>query len=225
MDELLKVIRYFVTRDVLYIIGGSAVLLSFLHLFDKLSWTPRPTALYLLFAAIAYPVGYAIQDSLAVLGVISSRMEVDPPSVVKRLYQRFTRSPWKEVPNQQDLERFKAELPDGPVRYQLERIITLQQVGTSVGPAFLVSAAFMVTRWLSKEDGFDLAVAVAGLLLGTLLTMMGWIKAAQQAQLLLAHARNGQGLTPDTPLQPPGRAGTEPPVVAASGSSQRPAGR
>ena len=61
MNELAKALKHFITRDILYLIGGGSVVCAFLYLFDRLTLSPMPTAFYYLAAGIGYAVGYASQ--------------------------------------------------------------------------------------------------------------------------------------------------------------------
>jgi len=55
MNELVKALKNFIVRDIIYIIGGASVILSFLYLFKKIGIITKdtPAAIYLLIAGIA----------------------------------------------------------------------------------------------------------------------------------------------------------------------------
>jgi hypothetical protein len=68
MSDLVSLFRNFIYRDLAFILGGSIVVLSFLHAFGvslhKLQ--DQPYTLFLL-TVLAYVVGYTVQDLVALL--------------------------------------------------------------------------------------------------------------------------------------------------------------
>jgi len=97
--KLAESLSYFVTRDVLYVVGGSSVILSFLYLFDRLPGSDLPTVWYVLGAGIAYVIGYAIQDGLSLTPITTTQSVIHPNRVVKKLYEWFAGPPWKDIPD------------------------------------------------------------------------------------------------------------------------------
>ncbi len=71
MDELVKAFQKFLMRDLSFIIGGGAVILSSLYAFDRLPGESTSTFWHVLGVAFAYIVGYAIQDALSLCRIIS----------------------------------------------------------------------------------------------------------------------------------------------------------
>ena len=94
MSELIKALGRFVARDLIYVIGGTTVILSFLYLFNCLSSDELPLAYSLFGAGLAYVVGYAIQDLCCLVGLVTMADYFEPNCFVKRLYRRFTREDW-----------------------------------------------------------------------------------------------------------------------------------
>ncbi len=153
MDELAKAFKDFIARDLIFIIGGSSVVLAFLYLFDCFRpYDAFPVPYYLIAAGIAYTVGYALQDFSCLIGfVTTARLHLKPPSCfVQCLYSRFLREePWKNTKGL-DLDRAADWIKEKPhQRAEYERIITLMQVGTTMGPCSLVSGVLVLLKLFS----------------------------------------------------------------------------
>lgn len=160
MNELVKAIKQFIYRDVLFILGGSSVLSTALYFLidldpkclafkDILTTKGIPTAVYILGAGFAFVVGYAVQDFFSVVGLVTTADRFSPNCLVKCMYERFVRTDWQDLPefDPEDVTRKIDTIKCEQARVRLERIIALMQIGTTVGPCFLVSAVFLVLRW------------------------------------------------------------------------------
>lgn len=195
--KLAESLSYFVTRDVLYVVGGSSVILSFLYLFDRLPGSDLPTVWYVLGAGIAYVIGYAIQDGLSLTPITTTQSVIHPNRVVKKLYEWFAGPPWKDIPDhdhelatilvtEQAGERTIAEL---------RRIISIKQIGTTMGSCWLVGGLALTARCVLKTSGYGIFLAVATIVFAALLLALGWVKGAQQAQRVY---RLYDALTPES---------------------------
>lgn len=62
MNELVKALKNFIVRDIIYILGGASVIISFLYLFGKIDIIRKetPTVIFLFIAGIGYVIGYSI---------------------------------------------------------------------------------------------------------------------------------------------------------------------
>jgi hypothetical protein len=74
MNDLITLLKHFLYRDVAYLVGGSIVMISFLYLFDRFDIVELPVAYYLLFAGLAYFVGYAVKDGFSLTPLVSNRV-------------------------------------------------------------------------------------------------------------------------------------------------------
>ena len=200
MNELFKALKNFIVRDIIYIIGGASVILSFLYLFDKISIIEKcSTFIYLYIAGIAYAIGYCIQDISTLFNFVTTTYYFKVPSYLQRLYKRFTRQPWKDVPKFGMNEVIQInEKAHEDNKYELQRIISLMQVGTTMGPCAILSGLLLYCKlpfiFLESSYGCSLtglkvilenllfvwALAGVVILIGILLILLGWLKAAQQ---------------------------------------------
>lgn len=198
MNELVKSLRHFVVRDIVFMIGGGIVISSFFYVFPEL----RPkhddhVVVFLFIAGLSYVIGYGIQDGANWLGLT----KVAPAhklscALTKHAYKRITGEEWadiiKEV-NFREAERcIDADNAEG---VRLERIIGLKQVGTTVGPCcFVASIAIVVGHWDSfGGEGQDIALVISGIVFGVLLIMLSRAKAAEQGKMLEEAFRRKQG--------------------------------
>jgi hypothetical protein len=94
MDELVRALRYFVFRDVVYVVGGGVVIASYLYRFGRLPTQDLPFALYALAGGIAYLVGWGLQDSFNLFWVVATAPIHSPGRVGRFLYWLFTRQQW-----------------------------------------------------------------------------------------------------------------------------------
>ena len=186
MDELVKTLKHFIYRDLLYVIGGGAVIVSFLYLFGQLDLQKIPTAVYLLGAGIAYVIGYAIQDGLSLTPVITTVPVSKPGRIVKRLYKCFLGREWQELDSfDLDAESIRInEDANERSRTQLERIISLKHIGTTMGSCGLVSALPLAFKAVETKGGFDFTLVGLVSLASIVLLALSWVKAAQEAEYI-----------------------------------------
>ncbi len=191
MGELVKAFQKFLMRDLSYIIGGSAVILSFLYAFDRLPGESTSTFWYVLGVAFAYVVGYAIQDALGLCRIIRMKAGHAPNKLASWLYERYDRTPPQPF-DKAEYDKGKRWLyTSAPQRFKddHERIEGLKQVAFTVGPCLLISGILLLTRDCSATAAFDRAVSCALLVIGAVLFVLGWLKVTQQAQYVLRHSR------------------------------------
>jgi hypothetical protein len=186
MGELIKAFQRFIARDLVFMVAGGAVVGAFLHTFGRIPRSDDHLVFYLLLAGISYAVGYSVQDAFSLTPLLTTAHVQRPNSFVTWLYRRFTRTEWVDI-SDIDLDQARERITDGEQLAQLERIITLKQVGNAVGPSFALSGLLFLSKWWTGSDTFDLAVALAAFWLGFVLVCLGWVKGAQQAQFTARH--------------------------------------
>ena len=142
----------------------------------------------LLLAGIAWVVGYAVQDRASIVGIVTTAPVRRLRWPAKPAYRRLTGEDWQDIPTTiADLN--EATVAEGQPREEYERVVTLMQAGTAVGPCLLVSAILLLGKWWwGQRADVDLALAVSTVLLGLLLILLGWVKAAQRSKLLQIRA-------------------------------------
>ncbi len=191
MNELVNSLRRFLARDAVFILGGSAVILSFCYAFDRAWILDMPKPLYFVAAGFAYVVGYALQDVACLVRLVATASFFEPWPLLKKIYRRYTHTDWVPVARFDtelawlQIERAAAQgnLPESSV-VRFERLVVLKQVGTTLGPCCLVSCGFLVYRASVFHDPFDIALTVAELLFGAGFVVLGWLKAIQQIELM-----------------------------------------
>jgi hypothetical protein len=225
MNDLIRIIRDFLYRDLAFILGGIIVIGSIAYL---VGWLPLfnlkslPAWSLFLIPAMAYVVGYAVQDIGGVIGITYTGYVLNPNRFCCWLYRRFSRAPWTAITI--DLQpRFAHELHMGRLdipqvtRRSFERILDLKVISMCVGGCLLLSSILLLGSWLfallspwlfallspwrfalppTKPDGVALGLGILFFLFGASLICLGWIKAMQQMQFLQAIDKQGYPLLP-----------------------------
>lgn len=185
MDEIVKATRHFIMRDMIFILSGGAAVVSACHLFDKLPSPNDSWLLYGLLAGVGYFIAYAIQDILCLTHLITTTHITKPCWFTRQLYKQYMREEWKEIQNCEKIDEIVQKFGgDDEARYEFERLVMFQLIGTSGGSCMLVCGALFYTRWVWHLEKFDLFVASAGVILGIFLIMLSWLKGAQRAQFM-----------------------------------------
>jgi hypothetical protein len=189
MDELVKALKYFITRDLLYVVGGCTVELSFCYLFKVQIPTSPSTSMALLAAGIAYGIGYAIQDGLSLSPFVTTAHVDSPGPIVRWLYHRFVRCKWKSIePDsfKEAQEKF-TEIVNEHDYAQWNRIVSLKHIGSTLGSSWLVAGVLLVIAAFTTRSEISSTVLAAGcLILGIILLGLSWVKGAQQTQFVMA---------------------------------------
>lgn len=212
MDELTKGLQKFLARDLTFLVGGSGVLIAFLHIYGKLPLLPSTGPLVVLPVALAYVVGYVVQEIFTVCHVVRTKAEPMPPPFARWLYRTFERKlDWQPTPRD-DYKAAKqwlyAEGTPQRLRDDHERVESLKQVGTTLGPCTLLAGVILATGWVSGRLGiqipFEVAVPVLSLALGGILIALGWLKVTQQPEYLIAQYREHLHRQAETGPKAPG---------------------
>jgi hypothetical protein len=133
MSDWATLFKNFIYRDVAFILGGAVVLGSAAYCFDV--WDPYalrefPIPYVLLFAALSYVVGYAVQDIGGILRISSTAIPYEPGHLARCVYRCFTRMDWANVnyPNSLEFEidMGRREVPPRTLQ-ALERITSLKE--------------------------------------------------------------------------------------------------
>ena len=188
MDELAKTLKHFITRDILYLIGGTSVVCAFLHLFDRLPIWPLPNAFYLLAAGIGYGIGYVSQEILSLTPFTTTQYVTNPSWFPRWLHDHFSPNTRFAVPSKLDITLLDIEFREHATEQSMaefQRTITLMQVGTTLGSSAVICAAMLCAKWLWKSDPFDAALAIATALAAIILLSLGWIKCLQHTMFLV----------------------------------------
>ena len=104
MNNIAQVIRYFIYRDLIFILSGSTIIVSTFYFYEKLELISRGLSIVFIFYFIgfSYIIGYVVQDIFGLLRINPVRAYLKaPPSIVKRLYRWFEGEDWLH-PNIED---------------------------------------------------------------------------------------------------------------------------
>jgi hypothetical protein len=185
VNELVRALNRFVGRDLVYVVAGAAVVLTFLYVFGRLpkSGSEWPTAVYFLAAGIGYIVAYTIQDGCSVLRLVSTAPPYTAWSPLRWMYRRFTREIWEDIPLGFTFDRAAANIPERQT-VEFGRNIMLMQIGTTGGPCGLLCAGLLAWKVSHGPDHGDVPLFAGVLVLSLLLIALGWLKVAQLGQLL-----------------------------------------
>jgi len=192
MDELLKSLRQFIARDLVFVVGGGSVILTFLHRFDRLPSINLPIPWFLLSVGMAWVVGYGLHDAASLIRLVGTDAPHEAWKPTRALFWLFTRQKWEDIDTSLDLDGAPERIKDQRQNGEYERIITLLMAAATMAPAGLVAASFLAWRWSARGDQFDLALSVAAGLLGFLFIGLARLKRAQLGLFLSRHAERIQ---------------------------------
>lgn len=186
MEELVKVIGRFATRDIPFIIGGISVVISFLWLFDVQLPATVPVPVIIFLAGVGYVLGYAIQDGLRLISLVNASIEVKPNKFLKFCYARWMQREWlvnSDFDSVEEYFRVYRELNTEAVA-PIDRIISLKQVGNAVGGSWLVCCFMFLVKSLIKPSAFSWILCVTSAALSLLLILLGWLQAMHLSEVL-----------------------------------------
>jgi hypothetical protein len=223
VEEFVRLFRSFLYRDLAFILGGSLVMSSVAWCLPCDFWIfwaqvsksagSLSAAFLILLAAMAYVVGYAVQDIGGVVGITFTSHPFNPEripcwfycrtgvswtSIPCWMYRWFTGTRWKpvlylqqnETPTQFELRIDRLDIPENSLR-ELERTLSLKSVGMCVGVCSVVSSLILFANWFSRRlcdavPPVPVLLVISLFLLGVFLVCLGWIKAMQQLQFYQA---------------------------------------
>lgn len=194
MDNIAQVIRYFIYRDLIFILSGSTVIISAFYLYEKLELISEKLSLIYIFYFIgfSYIIGYIIQDIFGLLKINPVRAYLrPPPSIVKRLYRWFEGENWSHQNiEKNDIKNIQIEMYNASEEWDrskafLERIFVLKQISTAMFPSFLISSSIIGMHAINTKTNLDYALAILFLFLSFTLLILGWIKSAQETDYIL----------------------------------------
>ena len=151
MDELVKSLRYYISRDLVFLVSGGSVVATFLYVSTDSPWIDAghwPGVV--LAAGIGYVIGYAAQDLASIFGLVTTAPVREPGCFMREVYKRFNGMSWEDITQemkslyetQGKYERASAK-GDAP---DYERIVMLMQIGTSGGPCALTCTVLLALK-------------------------------------------------------------------------------
>jgi hypothetical protein len=200
MGDWATLFKNFIYRDVAFILGGTIVLASVTYSLGL--WDPNalprkmPVAYVILFTALAYVVGYGVQDIGGVFRISSTAVPYTPKCCGRCLYRAFTRFCWKPVdyvegmtPVEFEIDMGRQDIPDRTLQ-ALDRILSLKVISMCIGMCLSLSAIIIAIHpLLSGRQSYvprEVVVMSSFLIFGIALICLGRLKAMQEMQFYQA---------------------------------------
>ncbi len=174
MKKLTKSIRNFIVRDVIYILGGILVILSFLYVWGGIDISKKSINIniipksaniifYIIGIGLAYAVGYCLQEIFSLLHVVTTANYFQPWFPLKWLYRCLIGERWEnifpDIPKgrhrrrdvskrlrQADIIINEKASQDDKTHH--EWITSFMMVCTTLGPCALVSGVLLLWKGL-----------------------------------------------------------------------------
>lgn len=185
MEPLVDTFKKFIARDALYILGGWSVILATLYCVDSPLDDNSSTALIVFLSGVAYVLGYSIQELFSMTPFLTTQHFV-PKGLVSFFYKQFT---GKDVPGNLPSDSLNAfinlyaHLTDRQME-QLDRVVNLKQVGSAMGPNWIVAGIILAIRAVNHGwQTIDILLFAASFFFGIFLIIMCWVKGVQQMQI------------------------------------------
>ncbi len=181
MGDIFRAFEKFLFRDLSFLLGGSVLLYSIICRFDHLTLRELYAYEYFIWAGISYTIGYSVQDLFTLLRIVRTKADLPPSWIGRRLYYRFEHKYPTQQINSNTYKKAKQWLYEKAperFRYDYERIESLKQVGTAVGPCFFLAGLLLISHCM-------LWIAIGLAVLGIILILLGWLKVTQQPQHLI----------------------------------------
>jgi hypothetical protein len=171
---LTKSLRNFIVRDVVYIVGGILVILSFLYVWGGIDISKKTLNIniipksaniifYIIGIGLAYAIGYCLQEIFSLLHVVTTANYFQPWFPLKWLYRCLIGERWEnifpDIPNgrhrrrdvsqrirQADIVINEKASQDDKTHH--EWITSFLMVCTTLGPCALVSGVLLLWKGL-----------------------------------------------------------------------------
>ncbi len=185
MDNIIKALEKFLTRDLLYILGGSSILLSIGFYFEL--QLPSSVENYLLcfYIGVSYVIGYIVQETISLLPILTTA-HFKPNTFIKKIYKIFNNHDFNENIQLNNIVSFTKIYPSLSDKQaeQIERTITLKHVGATMGSNWLVCSIFLIISATHSPCNFKIFLASSIFILSLFLILISWVKGAQQIMML-----------------------------------------
>jgi len=214
LKSIVQSIGDFLTRDLLYILGGAIALGSVLLVLSDASLAAESGLQLFLFVGVSYLIGYCLQSCAAVMKLIRLR-SYHPREcgfITKALVSRFMTIDWEDAttwkcnpyPDDESLFSWANQALSGtdyPGRNEYLRLVFLKQVAATVAYSGLFSSIVFVIglsvnreQWGSELSRYELIVLFVGAsglgLIGCLMNRVHSIQQGSQHQKVLADYRS-----------------------------------
>lgn len=191
VSEVVKVIGHAITRDLIYVVGGSVIVASFLYAFDRFSTGEMPMLLQLFLVGVSYVLGYAAQELFGFLHITSTEHPPSPPRWAVCLHHRFTHGDWvnigdKDYQMAEDVLFKQAAELGGRAIERINRIIMLKQIGATMGACGAVALVFLARRVFHTafhtSCTFDICLSLGVLIATAVFIAISWVKRLEESR-------------------------------------------
>jgi len=183
MVVLLKALRNFLARDVIYLLGGFCVLLSLMFIINEhYPFGEESKAIWIFFLGISYIIGFSVQELFCFIRLVTTSALFKPEPVVRVLYRLYMREKWQPT---EDFDQYSAsvKISEAKLSHQtlneLEWIRCVLLLTATMGSCGLSSGLMVGLKSLSidYQQAFYLSIPIC--LLGLVLIATNRVKAAQ----------------------------------------------
>ena len=185
INEIIKSLEQFITRDLTYITGGSTIIISFFYCYDY-NYGNKIQMIFQIYAiAISYILGYVFQELFCFLHITRTNCSLyNPGWLVRKIYKLYVRKDLGKIKTFDQLEYEIKILQHSSkdVVGEYQRIITLKQIGTTIGPCLVIASIFICIRVIRTKSIIDIILLLQSLGIGMILISLGWLKLAQQCE-------------------------------------------
>ncbi len=190
IKEIFGTFKDFIYRDLFYVVGGVAVLLSVSHVFELPFKYTGWTGVYM--ALLAYVVGYSLQEIWSIFGVVVTSYKGPPKCFIRWAAKRFAPSEdWESLPclqqvDQKALRNCLNQHENKSIQKDIERTINLKQLCSSMGSSLLTTAIILrigiiMHPYTSSYTRFYCPLFWGSLVLSLFLVVINRIKLAQES--------------------------------------------
>ena len=188
MAELFKTLKDFITRDILYIIGGFSVGTSFYFgytggnietIFTFIEGMGAPA--FLIAISFSHIIGYCIQETLCLTPIVTTA-RFKPGILTAFFYRAYTNKDWEISSNfdflRTNIIHFNSLSEKQTNEY--ERVIFLKHIGVTIGTNWLVSSLILFFYAQNHCSLVLFKIGVFVFVFAIALIVHSWVKGAQQ---------------------------------------------
>jgi hypothetical protein len=186
MERSIRALGTFLTRDMIYVLGGFSVYMSFvtvsgqdvsIFLDDEI-----PGIALLFFLGLSYVIGFAVQELFSFLRLVTTSALFEPGRIVRFLYWCYVHEEWRPT---ESLDPYLACVKINEARLtpqtfnEIERTVRLLLFSATTGSCAVLSGLIFAYGALRTSDWSRGVDIVSILVLGVTLLLTNRVKAAQ----------------------------------------------
>jgi hypothetical protein len=206
VESVLRHLGATIIRDIIYIIGGSTILLTFLYLYKRLPNGPIDIFYKVYFMALSWMTGFAVQEIFSTLRIVTTSYKKPGKILIIMLRLFTTGGRWDKLPSVDNIDIHKIDLcidkhSDTKTWNRIERIISLKMVGSTMGSSLLITSIllFICDFKFQNSDKFELILGIIAFVFALAFIQINRIKTVQHYDTVLkthdnCERCNGSGL-------------------------------